>query len=329
VLNIESEVKDFFENPSNFRDLLIPSIIFGVQHQMDTPEYEEFISSHFGDFIASDSIFEIPLQIVDPIFSRVSSNSATTIDQKIDFIIRSLKYCGRKASVLLRHMDARDIQIVDLWRLKEGEGSCIEIDWSFLCKFTSSIVCDFLSDCLKHESMLRHHDSLIESNRVVAAASQSLTAELGLRLSPFDSRLSDVESSLKSNSDHLDNVVKSLTHQIGALSERLRDIEGRIGMKLGIHEARLTEVENCKKEIEVGLHEFAAKTEGRLGGLETMTSELKRTLETFAASGFSGQSDRLKLMEAQIEEMEKLLELPRRKVIKYEPGRELKGSFHF
>jgi hypothetical protein len=329
VLKVAAEVKDFIRNPSNFRELLIPSIIFGVEHDIDTSEYETFISSHFSDFIGSDSIFEIPLQIVDRIFSRVSSNSETNTVEKIDFIIRSLKFYGRKASILLRHIDARDVRVFDLWRLKEADDSGIEIEWSFLCKFTSSIVCDFLGNCMKHESILQHHDSLIEANRSMTTASQSSIAELGLRLSSFDSRLSDVENLLKSSSDRLEDVSTSLNRQIGGLSERLCAIEGRIRTQFGDHGARLIEVENSTKQIEIGLRESAERMDGQLGGIEKITSELRRTFETFRECEFVSPSAKLQVIEDEINHMKKSLESQKRKVIKYKPGGELKGIISF
>jgi hypothetical protein len=279
--------------------------------------------------VTSDSIFEIPLQIVDRMFSRISSNSETDIEKKKDFIIRSLNYYGRTASILLRYINARDVRILDLWRLKEAEDSGIEIEWSFLCKSANSIVCDFLGNYLKYESILRHHDSLIESNRSITATSESSIAELKLQLSAFDGRLSDVDNLLRSSSGCPDDVSRALSRQIGELSKRLGDIETQIDTAFGDHGSRLTEVENSTRQGEIGLREFYGKTEGQLGRLETVTSELQRTIETFRASEFSGQSDRLKLVEATIHEMKKSLELLGRKVIKYEPGGELNGIISF
>jgi hypothetical protein len=62
---------NFIKNPLNLHDLLIPSILLCVEHAEETSDFESSVAAHFAEFIDNDSIFELPLQIVDRIFSQI------------------------------------------------------------------------------------------------------------------------------------------------------------------------------------------------------------------------------------------------------------------
>jgi uncharacterized protein YwbE len=198
----------------------------------------------------------------------------------------------------------------------------IDIEWSFLCNFTGSVVCDFLGECLKHEAILRNHDASIELNQKLITKSKKGIGRLEAKLSSFENRLSDIAEGLKVSFDRIDELEKSVSRHI---DERIAEIERHFGVMFGGLEVRWGAVEKSTKHPEVRIGQLTGTMESQRGRIEKMTSDLRRDFETFRKSEFAPHFSKVKLAEGEITRMKKPVDSRPRTTLNYEPGRELTG----
>jgi hypothetical protein len=142
VATLKIALKRFLEDPTNARQVVISSIISGVQNDRKTAQEEDILSNHLNDYLDDPAILNIPLPILDRIVSpqiQLIQNPQKFPNDLFQFALRAVRQID-SASVLLRGLSLETLSADQLRELC----NCREFDWSFLQERAGQSIAEWL-----------------------------------------------------------------------------------------------------------------------------------------------------------------------------------------
>jgi hypothetical protein len=107
VAQLRTALDAFIGDPTNAREIVIPSIISESQRGRSTQFEEQILSANLFDYLNDSKFLSLDLQvihrIVDPKIAEIESPQVFP-DNLFEFILKALKQIGSSASILLRNV---------------------------------------------------------------------------------------------------------------------------------------------------------------------------------------------------------------------------------
>jgi hypothetical protein len=214
VKNLKRTLDTFIEDQNNAKQVVIPSIISGMEHNRDTSSEERQLSANLFDFVDDPQILTLNLGILERVISRETAKiqeRETFPPYLFELVMRLLKAKGVSASLLLTDLSIETLSAEQLRALRD----CKEFDWSYVRENVGRDIANWVDD---QEQLERNTRNRLEAfNRVMNERLENNEIRIQAFVEKTESELTTFRNEQERLKQQPDELKEQLTKRVDRL----------------------------------------------------------------------------------------------------------------